>query len=161
MLSLRSTLFSILQNKGKPLEERIQETLRSAHTVFPQKSISEWKRLLLSLEQLDPTWKETLDTLSPAEDKSRLGLEKPLEKLFLYFLYRHTAEAQNKKDFSARVAFAYLGYYVIGLLCAEKKVRDGSCDLQDLAEIARRYSSEIEYSEENTEFLLDFLYDCQ
>ncbi len=161
LLSSRQALFSILQNEEKPLIERIREALKHTQTVFPEKSISEWHQIFRSLERLDPEWHQILDTLLEANEEALAELEKPFEKLLLYFIYRHTAEAQDEKDLASRIAFAYLGYDIIRLLCAAKKARDGSCDFHDLAEFARRYCSEIEYSEENTSILLDLLYDCQ
>ena len=37
------------------------------------------------------------------------------------------------------------------------RYNDGKCDLADLCEYARAYSAEIEYSEENTELLLELM----
>ncbi len=192
LFSLREQLFDILQNREKTLDTRAQEMLTFSHANFPSKTPSEWCDIFLSLEQLDPTWKEGLEGLRHLQDEDFSDFEKPFEKLLLYFLYRHTAEAQDKDDFSARVAFAYLGYHIIRLLCAAKKAgnarrkllayldfphlqaqqngeadpsnfqwhektQNDVCAFHDLLELARRYSSEIEYSEENTDTLLNLL----
>ena len=157
LLFMREKLFAILQNEGKTIEERALEMLTESQANIPNKPISEWQNILLSLEQLDPLWGKTLSSLTDAHDEPLSEFEKPFEKLLLYFIYRHTSEAADSEDFSARVAFAYFGYYIIRLLCSVKKTKDGVCTLSDLAELARQYSSEIEYSVENTEALLDIL----
>ena len=41
-------------------------------------------------------------------------------------------------------------------MAEEKKKRTGNLTVSDIEELSRMYSSEIEYSEENTEKLLEF-----
>ena len=154
LFSLREHLFVLLQNREKPIHERAEEMLAFCHAEFPNKTPAEWRDIFLSLEQLDPAWRETLESLGASQNVPLSDLEKPFENLLLYFVYRHTAEAADEKDFSARVSFAYLGYHIIRLLCATKKAQTGVCAFHELSDLARRYSSEIEYSEENTEALL-------
>ncbi len=157
LFSMREKLFDILQNENKTIEEKASEMLLEVKASFPQKTGAEWCDILLSLEQLDPSWSEALLSLQNIDNIPFPEFEKPFEKLLLYFIYRHASEAADSEDFSARVSFAYLGYHIIRLLCAAKKTKDGVCTFSDLADFARRYSSEIEYSEENTEALLDIL----
>jgi lysine-N-methylase len=157
LFSLRERLFVLLQNREKPIHDRAKEMLAFCHAEFPDKTPSEWRDILLSLEQLDPAWRETLESLGVSQDEPLSDLEKPFENLLLYFVYRHTAEATDEQDFSVRVSFAYLGYHIIRLLCAIKKAQTDVCAFQELSELVRRYSSEIEYSEENTEALLNLL----
>ena len=126
-------------------------------SAFPQKSPSEWSVILNDLEQLDPSWSKSLETLPNAREDSLTEFELPFEKLLTYFIYRHTADAMDEEDFASRVTFAYFGYLIIRLLCSAKKEIDGVCTFSDLADFARRFSSEIEYSEENTEILLEIL----
>jgi hypothetical protein len=81
----------------------------------------------------------------------------PLEKLLIYFIYRHTFESTDELDFSARVAFSYLSFAIIRAMCAAKKAESGKCTFADLCDFARRYSAEIEYSPENTETLISLM----
>jgi hypothetical protein len=46
---------------------------------------------------------------------------------------------------------------VIRTLCAAKKAQSGVCSFNDLCDFARRYSAEIEYSEENTAALINIM----
>jgi hypothetical protein len=52
--------------------------------------------------------------------------------------------------------FAFLSYRVVRVLCVLRE----NCTLADLLDIARMYSAEIEYSEENTERILKELEAC-
>ena len=158
ILCKREEIFNALQNRSKSVQARAEEMLAIAEARFPEKSASEWASVLRSLEMLDPDWSETLALLESADTREELAeLALPLEKLLLYFVYRHTPEAQDEQDFAARTAFAYLGFAVIRALCAAKKAQSGKCTFEDLCDFARRYSAEIEYSPENTEALLSLL----
>ena len=157
LLSKREDIFTLLSDREKSIESRATEMLMQNHIAFPQKSPSEWSVILNDLEQLDPSWSKSLETLPNAREDSLTEFELPFEKLLTYFIYRHTADAMDEEDFASRVTFAYFGYLIIRLLCSAKKEIDGVCTFSDLADFARRFSSEIEYSEENTEILLEIL----
>ncbi len=157
ILTKREEVFEILQKENKPLNEKAREMLCASGAVFPQKSADEWAKTLASLEMLDPAWGKTLETLAVGENADLPEFERAFEKLLIYFVYRHTASAEDEADFAARVCFSYLGFAVIRALCATKKAESGNCSFADLCEFARQYSAEIEYSEENTEALIDIM----
>ncbi len=157
ILAKRAEIFEILQNESASIDERVQAMLSASGASFPQKSIGEWAKILASLEMLDPDWGETLATLEKGESASLPEFERAFEKLLIYFIYRHTASAEDETDFDARVCFANLALTVIRALCAAKKAASGECSFADLCDFARRYSAEIEYSEENTEALIDIM----
>ena len=64
------------------------------------------------------------------------------EQLSCYFVFRH---------FDKGVEFALLGCYVIGQICSECQ------NFEQMLDVVRMYSSEIEYSEENTEEVAAFM----
>ncbi len=146
-----------LQGKREILYEKIQnEPIAFDTSKQTGRSLSEWREILRNLERLDSTWDAYLDLLVEGEEDVK-HLEKPLEKLLLYFVYRHTANAEDEADLYARASFAYLSYAVVRAICIGKIKKDGKCDFADLCEFARAYSAEIEYSEENTEAIIDML----
>lgn len=113
--------------------------------VLPEKSEEEWRAVFLSLERMDEAWTARLQRpwqTPPPE------LHKPLERLLLYFLYRHLPGAENERELSARAAFAQLCCQLAGAL---------SRDFADLLETVRLLSAEIEYSDENVDILLKLL----
>lgn len=146
-----------LQKRREELYSKIQnEPIAFDAAKQTGRALAEWRGILRSLERLDSVWDKYLDLITDAREDVK-HLEKPFEKLLLYFVYRHTANAENEADFCARVKFCYISCSVIRAMCIGKTKKDGKCDLADLCELARAYSAEIEYSEENTEALIDML----
>lgn len=142
--SLRDRLFAIAQDRTKSVEERMDALLTAADARIPDKSMSEWAEFFMGLECLDPARDEILakitDDLPEIYDHPL-----PYEQLLVYFLYRHLAPAVEDGMYAARTAFAVLSTRMI---CAMTAVTG------DLADMARLYSSEVEYSEENLEEIL-------
>lgn len=153
--ALRERLFDIAQNRTKSINERIQEILSVCDISIPQKSSAEWADIYSRLEHMDLAWIDRLNELKQAENISPVGDEWdiPFEQLLIYFLCRHTADGLYDGRFRERVAFAALGVHIIGMLF----ISHGNITLDELVEIARLYSSEIEYCEENIEALLGIL----
>jgi lysine-N-methylase len=158
ILDKREEILAVLQNRSKSVQARAEKMLNLANSHFPQKTASEWAEIFRRLEALESDWNNALALLAKADIKSEMPeLALPLEKLLLYFVYRHTAEAEDERDFAARIAFAYLSFIVIRALCAAKKASSGECTFEDLCDFARRYSAEIEYSPENTNTLIEIM----
>lgn len=153
--ALRERLFDIAQNRIKSINGRIQEILTVCDITLPQKSAAEWADIYLDLEHLDLVWVDRLNELKNIEEIYHAGNEWdiPLEQLLVYFLYRHTADGLYDGRFRERAAFAALGVHIISMLFAVR----GNMTMDELIEIARLYSSEIEYCEENIEALLGIL----
>lgn len=74
--------------------------------------------------------------------------ERALKNLLTYFIYRHLGESIFDGNFNGRLLFAIISCYMISTLC-----RIG----YNIEDVARMYSSEIEYSDENPDKLIDFL----
>ena len=128
---------------------------REIGLVFPNRSFAEWVDIFLSLECMDDAWKTLLleSRKKSVYDVSSDIPETIWGQLLVYFLYRHVSDPE--KDMRAPVLFAVLCVYMIQNLFAYL----GACGKEELIELCRAYSSEIEYSEENTErllLLLDF-----
>lgn len=153
--ALRERLFDIAKNRLKSINDRILEILSVCNVTFPQKSAVEWADIYLNLEHLDLNWVDRLNELKQAEDIVPVdnAWDIPFEQLLVYFLYRHTADSLYDGCFRERVAFAVLGIHIIGMMF----MAHGNIASDELVEIARLYSSEIEYCEENIRILLDVL----
>ncbi|MBQ3472043.1 MAG: hypothetical protein IJH17_06765, partial [Clostridia bacterium] len=149
--SFRNKLFSLLQNRLKPLNERIAEL----NIILPEKTYSEWSDIYAGMEILDPDWKTILKKLKNADETELTPQtdDTPYEQLIIYFLYRHLADGIYNGTIRARMAFALHASQIIHALCAVTG--------EDITEIARMYSAEIEYCEENTEMLFKILGNCQ
>ena len=145
---LRGKFFSILQDREKPLADRINELLGFIGADFP--SDIDWINVYKKLERLDPAWGEYLEQTSEIKYSMPENLQTAYEQLLCYFIYRHLSGAIYDLMYSERILFAVLSCFVIASLCK-------TATIEEMCEISRMYSAEIEYSDENIEILLDFL----
>lgn len=159
LLAWREELFALAQDRDKPIELRAAEILQTAGRTLSQYSWAEWAEIYLELERLEPSWTDRLLELKET-DLTGISLpdamawEPALEQLLVYFLYRQTPLALDDGEYEGRAAFAVLSFAMIRRLLLVHFALHGSVVLADLIEIARQYSAEIEYSDENVEILL-------
>lgn len=156
----RSRLFEILQNRNEPIGHRINEFLRLCNTENFEINKNEIANLLLGLERLDGKWTNILNDLKAFAEFNNASLPSYFntvaEQLLVYFTYRHLSGVLEDGRLSQRAGFIVFSYKTIELLCKYHLSKFGDISLNDIAEYARLYSSEIEYSEENIEAILDF-----
>lgn len=140
----RQEVFNILQDRSITVIERLENLAQKYGCRFDF-SNKELYDLYMSLEKLDKNWETELEKLKltyGTEIFTREDLQIFFEQLACYFIFRH---------FKSGVGFAILSCWVIGAICS-------SCEsLEEILDVARMYSSEIEYSEENTEKINAFL----
>ncbi len=150
LLGLRGQLLGLLEDDSWTFEERLTNILDLVGTALPEKSMAEWADVYRGLERLDSAWDAVLDTL-PQSDKP-LGIEwdRPFSNLTAYFLYRHLPATLYDGDIAEYTAFCVLSVQILRHLFAVAPQQD----MDTLVELARLYSSEIEYSTENTDALL-------
>ncbi len=148
ILGLRSKLIAAAQDRRVDIGERIGNVLRLCGAKLPERKFSSWADLLFNMERLNPEWENELVALKSAESVQWNNLPMvQLEQILVYFLYRHVPNALEGYDVRAVVAFAAVSTQLIAAIFA-----GGS--QKDLWEIARMYSCEIEYSDENTDDIL-------
>lgn len=147
---LRNEIFDII-NREQKFDLTINKILDKFNIKFPQKSVCEWVDIYTKLEMLDDNWGIILNKLKPSKN-TKFALtysnENALKNLLIYFIYRHLGESVYDGNFEGRLLFAILSCYMISALSnMDYKIED----------IARMYSSEIEYSDENLSTLIDLL----
>ena len=151
LFRIREQVFALAQDREKSISERLDELLLAFGIVI-RTTFAEWIDIFLGLEIMDNAWKKLLCEVR--DFKGGDGAEKwdvVWEQLLCYFLYRHVSDAEA--NIGQRVFFAVLGVCMIRRIFAYICERDGEEDFASLVELCRLYSSEIEYSEENTDFL--------
>ena len=115
-------------------------------------------KFLLALERLDKNWTDILNDLTKY-DLSKVTLpsnfEIVAEQLLIYFTYRHLSGHLEDGRLSERLLFVIFSYKVIELLCKYNITKHNKLSYTEIAEYARLYSSEIEYSDKNTEAILE------
>ena len=74
--------------------------------------------------------------------------DKYLERLAFYFIFRHLSDSLDDGLLAERVVFAYACVMAVTAMCETD-------DFEGICENARIFSSEIEYSEENVDEILN------
>jgi len=165
ILALRDKAIAAAQNRAEDVPARLENVLRICGAANYDLSIPRLRRLYSDLERLDEAWTARLDGLAQAPAEAELAAFHHrvaaqgcgLEQLLVYFLYRHIAGACDDGDIPGRAA---LCVSAVTLICAmgARQLRDtGAFAPADLVELARMYSAEVEYSDENVDALLDVL----
>ncbi len=116
-----------------------------------------WIARFLDLEILDTDWKDTLSSMRGKTvcDKKKCFdvYAKYYRRLLAYFVYRHVSVAESPDSLRARLGFAILSVEMIRRLFEDSL----TISFDTLIDFARRYSVEIEYSEDNTaELIFEF-----
>ena len=147
--NMREQVFSILQDRDWTMAERLENLMLFYDLAIPDK---DWVKIFQSLERLDEGWSEKIQLLNKKEQSLTGGWDSAFEQIMVYFVYRHLPEGMYDGRIKERLLFATLSTNII-----RKLFSMGEQTEENLVEICRMYSSEIEYSEENIEKLLDEL----
>ena len=166
ILALRDEVIALLQNRQLTLAQRLDAVLTQCGAILPQRSMAEWAAFLRGLERLDESWTQTLalleQPLSPEQlaafDGYMADRQYEYEQFTVYLVWRHFANAPDEDEAAVRAAFAALGYRLLHQMGATLYSRDGIFDFEQQAELARQFSSELEYCEENLYAIWDELY---
>lgn len=149
-LALRDRLLAMAQNRALSTAQRVED-IQAICGVSMAVDAVHWASFLMKLERLDPRWEAYLQRLQQPQQPAPQW-EIPLEQLLCYLLYRHLAGGLDDGNLQGRVAYCCLVWKLL-----RHMLRD------DLPELARMYSSEIEYSDENMDAILgeidDMLYE--
>lgn len=115
-------------------------------------------RCFSELEPIDGNWipyvrscAEKLREAPPPEKKNILYLR----RIAAYFLFRYVMKGVYDGNVLGYASFAAVSVIFIGQLYRCRAAENGSCGFGDCAEIAKNYSKETEYCEENMEMLLE------
>lgn len=101
-----------------------------------------------SLEMLDISWQDKLNILkNPLTAQPDVTAERAFLNLYKYFLFRHLSVF----DFYGGLKFAEISVKLIYSICERTDF-----SFENICETARMYSSEIEYSDENTDKVIEF-----
>ena len=101
------------------------------------------------LEHLNSELMDSLSAIGREGVPSSDGANKYLSRLAIYFLDRCARDAAYDGNFIGRIVLALLSVITIGMMLGE-----GELELSQVIEAARRYSAEVEYSEENVDAII-------
>lgn len=151
LLDLRQRAFVIAQDRSLTIDRRMDKLLLLCGALEPGHPAS-WADVFLELERLDEAWTPMLEKLAAQGETAPApaGSDTEWEQLLMYFLYRHFLTAYEDDDVGGKAGFAVLS--VRFLRCLK-----GLYPKIELAELARMYSAEIEYSTQNLDVLFSEL----
>ncbi len=184
----REQLFAILHAESRPLTERLCTVLDHAEylqaridngdlsipgsiPVIPAEEgdLHSILAFLQTLEPISPQWHPTLHTAcSHLADlkmqRERFAQAHPevtgyLRNIAVYFIWRYYLKGAFDGEFLSRVKLAVMSAGVIGALFLSRWLQQGTLSPADCVQIAKDYSKEIEYSEENLNAVLDASYE--
>ena len=169
LLPLRARMLTLLTDRSWPLKRRMEAFLRlaeAAQLLLDTEQVEDlpalagrWQeqpkqieagealfpaglRILAELEPLEEDWRELLKTGETAVLESQP--ESLLERIAVYFAFRYLLKTVNDGDLRSRAqlcVFAVLAIERLAAVCG-------------LGEALRRFSAEVEHSDENLEALL-------
>ena len=145
----RERVFLLLSDRSLSYFDRMNAIALAYDVSASVCTDEEWRDLFANLEYLDEAHRTsflqyTSNVCTPEK------LEKPLERAFAYFVFRHCSDAYDMDEFRTGLGFAMLCVRLLASLAMKN---------EDLAECARILSEELEYSEENTEAIKLVFYD--
>lgn len=147
--TVRERMLAILQDRTRTYDERTAQLAAFCGLHSDSRAPSDWAEIYRSLERLDGAWDACLDRLAACEAWVGGG-ERDIvwEQLAVYFLMRYTPASLDDGLLAPRVAFALHAVSLIRTL-------GQGMSMDELCELCRMYSCEIEYSEENVEALME------
>ena len=169
LIGKRAELFDIFNRKGVNISEKISV---AAKLFSIDEEICINKSAYAVFEQFEYMSRELPDAISQmlADERSfsEYGvlpeeLERGLSNIACYLIFRMLSPAENETEMRARFGAFLLSLDCISKIAIQLFRSEGCVTLEDLAELSRLYSAEIEYSPENTEILIsefDFLLNC-
>ena len=163
---LREKIFSFLSDRGHPLPACIDNICRILGLSSEHPDIPYWGAFFERLERLDPAWSIEIEQLkvaplSEVELSSfraymkKEGRGSEYKNLLWYLIYRHLSNAFDEEEACLYVLFSVLGTLLVEYLGACRYRENGSFTMEDQIDIARMFSSEIEYSDENIDLILE------
>lgn len=186
LFQAREAMFSIIQDRQQPIFDRCRRILKLADELQSSTEAEEpdpdlelgtdlygdLVHMCRNLEPIDETWTDSLERLELLAGDPEL-LEKlelklntayctrdhEYEHLLVYFIYRHFMKCRFDGNLAGRVRFSVFCLLLIRLLDLDTLNRSGELTEENRVQNARTCSREIEYSEENTERLLELLSD--
>lgn len=162
LIDYRDATIPILTDRTVPFSDRIRHVFANLYVDLSESvtdalgDFASIASLLRDMERLDPEWDTYLNALEELTEDPLCELDGEddvaYENLICYFLYRYmTTDSLMWPDTTlTRTVFAF---YCTAIIHAIHRATGGK-DFDSLCEIARMFSSEIEYSEENLERLM-------
>ncbi len=158
LFDYRQKLFKVVKSREKTIKERMEHLLCLCELKAIDFDCCKWIQFYMSLERLDERWTQIL--LNTKNHLNKTDVWNVInehhiaaEHLLIYFLYRYTPKAVYESLTQQWIMFSILSCYMIFLIAAANKAKT----IEDVCDIARMYSLEIEYSDINIDMIFNNL----
>ncbi len=187
LLDARSRIFHMLMEENRPLSERLawmldfalalQENIDAEddcipeHFACPPPQQNDMRSVLQFFRSLQPMSEGWIPALSHAEQRmpeiaehreaflrNFPHAENSLRNIAVYFIWRHFLKGTFDGDILSRITLAVSAVLVISVLWIDRWLDGGELSTEDCAEVAKNFSKEIEYNEENLSAMQDAAY---
>lgn len=146
----RKELFDIL-NSDADFEEKINRC--SDYMGCGLEFDPEWsKKLLWELERMEDSWEDRLGSIGTLTLKMSRSENKIFSNLLIYFIHRYFPQSYD--DYSLVKMWVFCEFSVFTIMSI---FQNSDRTIEGLSETARLFSSEIEYSDQNIDIILDNL----
>lgn len=164
--AFRENLFDIIADSEFSLEDKLIKILKKTGNFTGEKiklrNDCNLLDLYLKTEPIDNEWSVYLENLSKeiqqisvyADGNFFEKYNERYSKILSYILYRHMIKAVFDNCICERVRFCIESLRFIMLCDAKTEMSTGTLTLKDCIDNIKRWSKQIEYSEENTELLI-------
>ena len=179
LLSARDEIIDHLQNASFPesvsamldFAEELQYGLDNSELTLPEykhttkaenADIQGMLNFFTTLEPIDEKWQPYIRHCAELADdipESPSEYVPYLRRIAVYFIFRYFMKGVFDGEILSRVKLAAVSTWLVGYLWRCRLHENGRLDFEDMAQIAKNYSKEVEYSEENLDALADAFYD--
>ncbi|MBO5065119.1 MAG: flagellin lysine-N-methylase [Clostridia bacterium] len=167
LAAYREILFKKIFSKEMTFKEKIDDVLKTTENFLKEKiedrSLENIAEDYKKTEPIDESWTLFINSLSDnlqdvlkAEDEFNKETKGDIlySKIFAYIIYRHFIKAVFDMSIKERVRFAVESVRFIYLCDMYTYYRKGELTLNDRIENLKNWSKQIEYSDENTDYLI-------
>lgn len=182
LMTARERILAHLERQDIPLSQRISDVLCHAQVLqehldggelwdapiaaaptTAEPDLPELLRRMQTLEPIDEKWIPYLGECAQMLDAVQRGtgdcsrahpeMERYLQNIAQYFIWRYFCKGVFEEEILSKVSLMAVSVAVIGYLFVCRWLQKGSLTLEDCAIIAKNYSKEVEYSQENLDVL--------
>ncbi|MBE5757041.1 MAG: hypothetical protein E7342_04485 [Clostridiales bacterium] len=148
ILEFREAFIALIQDRNLSIKERIEKAIKLSNGDF-YKDFNRIKKLFLSFESVDKTFKKSIKKLTDFNKEINEDLSVYFEHFLVNFAYRHFSTAFDTFEVRAISISGIISLMLINTLLTSTKV-------EEVAELFRTYSTEVEYSNKNLTKLYAF-----
>lgn len=188
LLGVREKILAYLMCDSLPLKTKIRDIISYATLVqnnidnsiydipkiissveYAEHRFTDIFSFMSTLEPIDEKWLPYLEKITGMYDtacnkkeqflQNNPYVEQYFRNIAVYFMWRYFMKGTFDCEIVSRVKLMAASVAVIGYMYLCKWLESGTLTHEDCAQLAKNYSKEIEYSEENLEAMLDAAYD--